>query len=255
MSDRFVKQPLDKTGKPARSDRDPAAQPAESSMPWVTDQALDTRLGLDASHGDAPAKKRVSQGVLLLLAALVVAGAALFIMRKTGQASVDTSANSVEKQIEAALAQLTGKPMTTSGGGGGSGGDALLADTDQVIARFADDPTARQIDLEHVRKNPFMLTIAARPVANDGQAVPIVNVDDRVKQQQLQQLRAELDKLTLQTVMEGRTPLAVISNKVVRTGDLIGGFRVVSIEPRAVTLTAAGNTYQLTMQQPNLGGQ
>ncbi|MHB1157247.1 MAG: hypothetical protein ACYC26_10460 [Phycisphaerales bacterium] len=251
MSDRLAKQQLDKTGKPARPDRDPAAQPAESSMPWVTDQALDTRLGLDASHGDAPAKKRVSQGVLLLLAALVVAGAALFIMRKTGQARVDTSANSVEKQIETALAQLTGKPAATSGGGG----DALLVNTDQVIARFAEDPTARQIDLEHVRKNPFMLTVVTRSAANDAQAVPVVNVDDRVKQQQLQQLRAELDKLTLQTVMEGRTPLAVISNKVVRTGDQIGGFRVVSIEPRAVTLTADGNTYQLTMQSPNLGQQ
>lgn len=219
-----------------------------SPMPWAMDQSLDTRLGLDASQGQAPAKSRVSQGVLLLLLVLAVAAGALFVMRKTGAATVDTTANTAERKIEIALAQLTGKAKA------GSESSLLSQNTDEVIARFAEDPTARQVDIDHVRKNPFMLTVAVQPT-NTAQPVMTVNLEDRAKQQQLQQLRSELDKLSLQSVMEGRTPLAVISNKVVRAGDAIGSFHVVAIETRAVTLTADGNTYQLTMQQPKLDAQ
>ena len=70
----------------------------------------------------------------------------------------------------------------------------------------------------------------------------------RRREERTRQLRGEVDRLQLQTVMIGRTPMALIGDEIVRVGDRIGSFTVTAIRPGAVELSAEGNMYTLMME-------
>ncbi len=208
---------------------------------------LDAAFGMETPGGG---RRKINEGLLLLGLVLVVATGALIAMRKGGAARIDQSIGDVELKIETALAQL----------GVGAAADPddpraklLRADTDAVIARFMANPAEQQVPIHFVQKNPFALFPEARPVVDAPQPnKPVASFADRQREARLQKLRTEFDQLRLQTVMNGRRPMAVISGKVVRASDRIGSFTVTSIEPMTVTLTAEGNTYRLSMDQPDL---
>jgi len=54
-------------------------------------------------------------------------------------------------------------------------------------------------------------------------------------------------ELRLQSTMTGRSPLAYISGRLVREGDVLRGFAVVKIDDRRVILRKAGLDHQLSM--------
>jgi len=212
---------------------------------WQVGQGLESSMGVGAATG--PTKKRINEGMLLLAIVLVVAAAVLFLMRKTGSATIDQSLASVELKIEQALAQVG---VGQAGKAGGHGVDALLRNSDDVIAMFVNDPSKKQVPPDNLKKNPFYRPVKAKAGQTPVEASPVVTAEELQRQNRLRQLRGELTKLTLQTVMRGKTPVAVISNKVVREQDKLGSFTVVTIEPMAVVLTAEGNSYRLTMEPP-----
>lgn len=212
---------------------------------WQAGGGLESAMGVGAAAG--PTKKKINEGMLLLLIVLVVAAAVLFLMRKTGSATIDQSLASVELKIEQALAQVSGNARPADGA---RGIDALLRNSDDVIAMFVNDPSNKQVPPDHLKKNPFYRLAAARTSDEPTRTVPVVTAEERRRQLRVQQLRSELSGLTLQTVMRGKTPVAVISNQVVREQDKLGSFTVVTIEPMAVVLTAEGNSYRLTMDPP-----
>jgi len=218
---------------------------ANDGSSWQAGAGLESSMGVSAATG--PAKKRINEGMLLLGVVLVVAAAVLFLMRKTGAATIDQSLASVELKIEQALAQVG---VGQAGENPGKGIEALLRNSDDVIAMFVNDPSNKQVSPDNLKKNPFYRHVASKATDDPVDMVPVVTAEDRQRKLRLEQLRAELSKLTLQTVMRGRTPIAVISNKVVREQDKLGSFTVVAIEPMAVVLTAEGNSYRLTMQPP-----
>jgi len=59
--------------------------------------------------------------------------------------------------------------------------------------------------------------------------------------------KKELMELRLQSTMTGRSPLAYISGRLVREGDVLRGFAVVKIDDRRVILRKAGLDHQLSM--------
>jgi len=193
---------------------------------------------------------RINQGMLLVGLVPVVAAGALFAMRMGGSASIDRSLADVELKIETALAQLGVQSQSIDEATGRAAGPA---DTAEVIAMFTSDPAAKQVPLNQLRRNPFALggrtATTDRP---DPQPTPTMSLADRQREKKLNQLRDELSRLQLTTVMNGRVPLAVISGKVVRQGERIGSFSVVTIQARTVTLAADGNTYRLMMDQPRV---
>lgn len=215
-------------------------------VPGVTD-TMDHPFGMEA---DAAPTRKLNQGVVLLVIVLVVAGGALYAMRKGGSASIDTSINDVELKIEAALAQVG--LVHANGDDPQAAIVALAANTDLVIARFTADPSAQQVPIDQVQKNPFVMAGAARADEPRSNLVESTSLEDRQRERRLAELRTELSGLQLQTVMNGRSPMAVISGRVVRERDTIGSFVVVTIEPRTVSLTAEGNSYQLTMEEPDV---
>ena len=217
---------------------------------WSMGGEMDQAFSMESS--EAAGGSRVNQGTVLMILLLVVAGAALAAMRMGGAASIDESISDVELKIETALAQLGVRSDEISGNGARAG---MLADADQVVAIFTTDPSARQVPLEGLRGNPFIMAHGQPDRTASTPTTPTLSQADRERERRLEQLRMELSRLELTTVMNGRVPLAVVSGTVVREGERLGSFSVVSIEPRSVTLTAEGNSYRLTMAEPSVNVQ
>ncbi len=240
-------------GPPPAPSRPPAAEASGEQASIALDLGATSGSPLETG-GEAPpaTASRIPGGVLMLVIVLAVAGAALFAMRLTGSvAQRDGAVQAAELQIEQALATLTGQAAPQPGT---AAEDAPLQTTEQVIARFADDPTDKQVDLDHLRKNPFALRLAARTSTQTaGHADAPASGVDMADQLRAKKLRAEVDRRQLQTVMHGRVPLAMVDGQVVREGDTLGSFRVAAIEQMAIVLDAEGNTYRLSMEQPQLG--
>jgi len=213
---------------------------------------------MDASLADesmaAPVRtSRVGEGVVLLLVVLLVAAGALWLMRSSGAVDVSTQMSSVELKIEQALSQLTGKPQASDSENPQELG-SWLGDSDRLIARFSNDGTNKQVPLERLVSNPFAIKRKQTAARNAGEQTEVQVDPEAVKRQKrMRELRAELRALELQTVMSGRMPMAVISGRVVREGEKLGSFTVATIEPRTAILTAEGNTYRLSMNQPSIG--
>jgi biotin carboxyl carrier protein len=186
--------------------------------------------------------------MLLLLGVIGVAAATLYAMRVGGHVDVnDASLVGVETKIEQALARLKadGAPAT---GLSAEQLATMFKDTDEVVATFAADLTRKQVTLDYLQKNPFELFSPDGPkeVKTADQAAL-----DQAKVARQKKLKAELDTMKLQSLMSGgATRLAVVAGKVVREGDQVGSFTVTGISSAGVLLTADGNTWTLTMEQP-----
>jgi len=226
----------------------PPEEDAPTSMPLGIggDAPLgESPLGLESSSGAKPNTGK-TQSALIMLLVLIVAGGTLWTMRVTGGVEkMDSSVSVAEQKIEQALAKLKGEskdsPLEQDNL------NELFGDTEQVVAIFEDDPTKKQINVDNLSKNPFELVVTNK---KDDQT-ETVSAIDRLKDERNKELKRELGKLELQSVLSGATPLAVISGKVVRVGDTIGSFDVVGITQTGVKLSAESNRYTLSMQQPS----
>lgn len=67
--------------------------------------------------------------------------------------------------------------------------------------------------------------------------------DDERKQMLVEKAK----DLRLQSVVQGATPLIVINGRVLRVGDSIDGFEIVSFTERSAKVTRDGLTFKLTM--------
>lgn len=222
----------------------PSGQQGEDGAAWPLSVGLDAAIDAAAGPEAMPNKRRVNEGILLLVGFLLIACAVLFVMRKTGAMSPSTGASADEIKIEQALAQLA--TVDTDTGGVGS----LIQDTATVVAVFAHDPSKKQVLLEQLSKNPFVMPGSETNVSETIE--PVTNPADLRQQIRNQKIRAELKKFELQTVVEGKVPMAVISGKVVKAGQKLGSFEVKSIEKMSVILQVDGNTYRLQMKAPEV---
>jgi hypothetical protein len=217
------------TGRPLDVEDDDAQIPL--NMTGTAESAI---AALDAA---GPIKKS-NGGVLLILGVLAVAGIALYTMRATATLEpTDASAVDAEKKIDQVLNRLSGKEKGPANLG------TLLKNSDQVVAMFAADPVKKQVTLDHLQKNPFELFM----LKSDTPGLPVADLSDKAKQEELRKLRAELESYKLQSVLSGKTSLAVINNKVVREGEQVGSFIVTQITKKSVIFTSGGNTYSLLM--------
>jgi hypothetical protein len=222
-----------------------AGQPAPSNEPvHLPLSAMIRPEGLpDASDADLqpprPSFKFVNRGTLLILGLAALGLVTIWGMRLgRGEVSGKLADSQIEARIEQALAKLT-KPA------GLADDDPLLrkniqdllSDTDSIVKMLANDPAKNQVPIEFVKKNPFQMGVES--VANGN-----AHQGDSVKR-----LNAEFAKLKLQSVVNGRMPLAMINDQMCRVGDRVGSFTVTAIRQNelAVGLVAAGTTFNLSM--------
>ena len=199
-----------------------------------------------ADFDEPPKRKSLSHGTLLVLGAMLVGGGSLYAMRAT-QGGEDAGSKEVEARIEQALAKLSnpasmGKddPLSPQNING------LFKDTDAIVESMSFDLTARQVPIEFVKQNPFVLPIEKSAVAAKGDVKPVVDRRDEVRRKKL---ATEFKDLKLQTVMDGRVPIAIINGQLLQSGQTIGSFTVKSIYGTNVQLEAGSELFLLSMEE------
>ncbi|MFP4144367.1 MAG: hypothetical protein ACLFV3_04415 [Phycisphaeraceae bacterium] len=208
----------------------------------------------DPTEFDDSEKRSLNTNVLIVVLVVAVAAGVLYMMNALrGDLTTDTQAQQVENRVNQALAQLR-----ESAGGEAAAGEAagvagmmginpsaLLADTESIIEMFSTNIAEAQVPVNYVQKNPFALALPG----GDKPEEPQANNDNR--EQRLARLRGEFNRLELQTVMGGDTPIAVINGEFLQEGDSIGSFAVAKIVAAEATaiLEAEGEQFKIVMKQ------
>ena len=111
----------------------------------------------------------------------------------------------------------------------------LFADTDTIIAQIRADPTAKQVPIDEVAKNPFAMHIEEEVIV--AEQVDQAALDAAARAATLQDLYTEFDGIELQSVVAGRRPVAVIEGELYQVGDTLGSFSIAAIDQRGVAFT------------------
>lgn len=192
----------------------------------------------------------LSKGTLLILLIAMIGAGSLYAMRAS---QTDMSTNEKMRKIEA---DVENKLIEIKGN------SDFAADfstnnsvTDEILGHLTNNATEKQVPVEFTKKNPFV-----RPakkvevkVADTGPKIDESEVaKQRERERLLRNLKKELDGLTLKSVLpNGSRSVAVIGSKVVQVGHTVGSFKVTKIANVTVTLTAAGETFNLTLETEN----
>ncbi len=217
---------------PATDPGTPAVQPVTAfsgGAAFAADDAL-------------PGKPRMSSTSALLMGGVLVAGAALVGMRHLG---IGPGAAMGKVQFDTRIVDRA--PLA-------------LGDHSALLADLSASRVQLQVPDDSVKQNPFMLAHvlpeAGAAPPDDAQALAAVRAEaERQTRSAAERKRALVDALkglTLNSVIEGATPVARISGKAVRVGDSVADlFTVHAIRGRTVELAHESTIYLLEL---NKGG-
>jgi hypothetical protein len=201
------------------------------------------RAGAAKGGSNSPYRRQMLRGNVLLVA-LFVAGAGLVygLSLRKGPAQASAAEQTTEAQVDSVIGRLTQAPAS---------GDGTGSPTQRLLKGFYDRVTDRQVPLDKLHKNPFVLDRQAPdPVAA---TVAIVNPAAPAPEPgkgSREQAMAALANLHLQSVMTGRSgQLALISNNLLGVGQKIEGFTVKSIDPQSVILVWEDREFELRMPE------
>lgn len=190
----------------------------------------------------------MGRGAAVIAAVAVIAAGSVWMMRATQGEIAVAGGQEAESRIENFVAKRSQRdklgenhPLSDQNM------EALFQDADAVVAMFASDVSEKQVPLEYVKKNPFQL-LSSKPTAGPA---PVDN-SQFARDRRLQELSTELGRYKLYSVMTGPRNVAVINGDFVQERQRLGSFTVAKIEPLSVTLSAAGETFRLTIEtDPN----
>lgn len=232
-----------------RNEPEPQADESEKTMSLMGGIVRPEGLPeADLNLGERSGGRLLGQGTLLLLIVFVIAAGTIYAMHLTkgDLKSGSKSVKEVEARIEQALAKLN-KPeaMRSDDPLAPANLTALFQDTGSIVAMFSTDMTQRQVPIEFIKKDPFELS-----VAKDDQKAPVRNDSESARQARDRKQRIEMEfaQLKLQTVMQGRVPVAVVNGQFTRVGQTLGSFVVKAIDGTSVKLEVDGQIFELQMQ-------
>ena len=187
-------------------------------------------LGID----DDSERSKLPQSTLLILAVVVIAGGALMLMRMShGDLQSERLTADVRAKIDQAVAKFSNQhAMSPNDPMRPENIDELFRDTESVVAMFATDFTENQVPVQYVKKNPFVLD---RPKSEKKEKTDDGELERRY-QQWLTERRREIQKLHLEAVMGGATPVAIVDGESVTVGQKLGSFKVAAIEGQTMRL-------------------
>ncbi len=208
----------------------------------------DDRFGL---IGSTASKRKMSDGTILLIAALCVAGAALWGMKwVAGNSAAIAGDIELETKIIAFLDSISTPTKTIAGMGNKNNNES-----DMILANLTDDREIEHVPLEMVKKNPFILTAVARrsiddPVADDEDELDAAELARIREEEHLQYLTDEAYEFEVASIIgkPGRR-IAVVGNDVIKVGDiLVGGFVVTEINERSIAIELDGYKFIVNME-------
>lgn len=188
--------------------------------------------------------KRLPGQTLILLLVLAVSTASLMWMRREG-----TRAGVNFTELKVSYEEPDAEKARTYA--------RIMADLSRI-------QTPLDLALGEFGKSPFMLDTGTTVVEiKPGLPMPVGLSPEEIAAREAaakaearkQEVLAELATFQLASVMGGRSPLARISGDTYRVGDRVGeNFTVTAIEGRSVTLTADGESYTISMEEPGEAG-
>lgn len=186
--------------------------------------------GSDAGYTDG-IKPKINNSTLALFAAFA---AALIVLYLLGLQNKPRPAGAQQQDAT----NLVGKYINSHGEGTTLPGDDI-AKLRQTIDKSLDNATPSS----PLAGNPF----AQAPVRVDSGPAPVAaNPDAR-------DVAVEFSTLNVQTIMFGRTPMAMINGQLVTPGTQLGSFLVSEIQPNAVLLKYKDASYKLELNVPTKG--
>ncbi len=199
-------------------------------------------VGDDASDG----RRRIGQSTVMIIWVAVVAAGGLYLMRLS-QGAVDPVA--ISPEIEAMVDVAIARDQSGEAGAGGSGKlTGLFDDTDAIIAMFTSDSAGRQVPLEYVKMNPFLLPVYAPEPTLTAEKAPTAAVTNKRQKDELTQWQMNVSLLKVELVIEGARPMAMINGQMLKPGDRIEGFKVDKIANRAVQLKRGEHRFEIAME-------
>lgn len=183
-------------------------------------------------------RKKFNAGSLVLVLVVTVACGGLWFMRSLSKVGAATQApTDIEASIEQFINKLKGNETLAPD----KPASALVQADAGVLAVLSGSYTERQVPLENVQRNPFII-YGESPVAltsmDDGGDTDVT----RRRAQRQEQYEKAVSRLELKSVLMSSQPLANISGKIVRKGDEYVAqpdnivFRVDDISKDSVTL-------------------
>jgi hypothetical protein len=236
-------KPLKQDGIDFNPDADDSGEGKMMPIGIGAEDGSDEVIGDDLfDSGHDGTKRSLNSSALLLAVVVIVAIAGLFSMRTITRASAATDLpNEVEQSIETFLSIL----QSSQHGGRADGSRSLMADKPGVLEVLNESYVSRQVSLEDVQRNPFIIfeepangaaPSPMRPVGAD----PMIQ--KRADKRALFQQAA--GRLELTSVLMGSTPLATINRNIVQVGATVIAepegvpFRVVTITSDYVVVAA-----------------
>ncbi|MFA9476905.1 hypothetical protein ACERK3_01230 [Phycisphaerales bacterium AB-hyl4] len=237
---------LNNAPKSATPEQEPQSLSLLGGVAKMDDLTEAERLEMEGGQGGS---KLFGQGAILIALVVLTAGGVLYGMR-VAQGELSGGADQqVEARVEAALARLT-QPQTMRDDDPLAQQNlrALFDDTDTIVAMFATDRTASQVPVAYVQKNPFRTNLPEVQVVEKPADTGPSDAERRARRRA--QLEREIQGMRLQSVMRGRTPIAIVNNEFLREGQTIGSFEVESIsaDKLTVVLVHEDERFTLSMQ-------
>lgn len=233
---------------------DAGAEEEPSQIPLMTGvgrpEGIDGDIDYSSLDGGS---KLFSKGTMLIVAIMLIAAGALYAMRMSqGDGKQSEEVRKSEAKVEQLMTQLKSAQALGGNHNMAKGSiEALLNDSEFIIAQLDVDPTKRQVPVEFTKKNPFHLFIE-RPVdAPSAKVEP--NAEEKRLAELMKKLDGEISRMKIQSILpNGRKPVAIIDNKIVQVGEAVGSFKVKEIQKLAVILEAEGKEFTLSIESdPN----
>jgi hypothetical protein len=182
-------------------------------------------------------KKPLNKTTLILFLAVALGGGGLYLMHlRAGPDPAVAAGNTKEQQAVSTFLKAGPDNMQKL--------QTLLRNTEQVVNQFLAYPSVKQVPLNALVTNPF------REKAPAGNPTDLSEAEAR-RQRELakEQVKHELDNLSLQSVMRGRVNSCMISGKLVKEGQTINGFTVEKITASSVIVSQGEFKFELKMER------
>lgn len=193
--------------------------------------------GMEASGFGSSLGKHLNSQALVLVIIITVGAGALIAMRQMGlKAGLDMTA--VQSVNAAAISRDDPEKMARY--------ERIMADLKSLQAPL-------DISSGELAKIPLLLDggtkgPAINPEDPNAALARQAAIEERKRNERLARLKDQVGKLTLQSVIGGRMPVARINGQTVKVGDTVAEhFKVKSILDRSVQLEVEGETFELEM--------
>lgn len=202
---------------------------------------------IDAAAGGSSA----ARGTLLVLLVFAIGVGALCLMRRNQlEDTPSKDAKQAEEKVDHALERLATSFAAAEGDSADTPSAGGQNNTEAIVAMFAADPAKQQVPLQYLKRNPFLLVApTVEPEVKPDTKAPVGRSSASQKKDRLDQLNKRFAAMHLQTVMQGKFPMAIIDGQIVKAGSSIGPFKVEAIEKRTVILKSEGREFKLNMLQ------